>query len=218
VIMAYPKLPSVSKILNKTQSIEKKTMLANWRARVGESEAEAIIANSKVRGEVIHALIEERLKGNEPAIQQRYDTEYLETLEVFKYWEQMDLLLPKIEYPFAIEQPVIHGELDYQGRFDLLAYWEGKLTIIDFKTKSKPVLETWLEDDFTQLAAYAGAIEYARPELKVEQGLIIALTPNGKQLFVLDKEQLNGFWNAWLLRLLDYGVEESVVTPYLQIG
>jgi|GEM_PF-1915570 genome maintenance exonuclease 1 len=209
-----PRIPSVSKVLSTTQSPDKKAGLERWRKKVGEKEADRICNDSKSRGIYIHGLIENKLKNITP--QEHFENEYLEKLNVDVYWELMEPVVEKIQFPYAIEQPVVHADLHYQGRFDMLAYWNNKLTIIDFKTKTKPVKEEYLEDDFTQLAAYAGAIEFNRPELKVEQGLIIAVNPEGSQLFVLNKEQLNGSWNTWCLRLMDFDQENiEIINKYL---
>lgn len=204
--MAY--IPSVSKVLNATQSEQKRASLERWRQRVGEQTAEKICSDSKTRGETIHSLIEYKLKDIEPRI--HLDKKYWDELGIDNYWSTMEPIVDNIQYPFAIELPIVHGDLNYQGRFDMLAYWEGKLTMIDFKTKSKPLLESYLEDDFTQIAAYTGAVEYNRPELKIEQGLIIAVNPEGSQLFLLDRERLNDYWNLWLVRLTDFDKDLNI--------
>jgi genome maintenance exonuclease 1 len=38
---------------------------------------------------------------------------------------------------YAIEQPLYSDELQVAGRVDLIAEWDGKLSIIDYKTSGK---------------------------------------------------------------------------------
>ena len=57
------KLPSVTTILSRTQSKEKQDSLANWRARVGEEEAQRIMDQAASRGTAMHTLLEHYLLG-----------------------------------------------------------------------------------------------------------------------------------------------------------
>ena len=57
------KLPSVTSILQATQSEEKKASLANWRARVGTAEANRIKNDASSRGTSMHSFLEKYLLG-----------------------------------------------------------------------------------------------------------------------------------------------------------
>ena len=57
------KLPSVTSILQATQSEEKKASLANWKARVGVKEANRIKNEASNRGTSMHAFLEKYLLG-----------------------------------------------------------------------------------------------------------------------------------------------------------
>ena len=52
------KLPSVTTILDQTQSIEKREALAKWRESKGEAEATRIVDESAARGPAMHKLLE----------------------------------------------------------------------------------------------------------------------------------------------------------------
>lgn len=210
------KFPSVSKILNKTQSFAKRQSLEQWRNRIGDEEAQLIVSQAKVRGDYIHALIDHTIKNNK--MPTNYDPDLLSILDVEKYWNNLQPVLNQISQPMALNNPIIHGDLDYLGYYDLLAYWDDKLSLIDFKTKTKPVLENWLEDDFIQLAAYVGAIKYNYPKLKIEQAIIVSVNPDGKQIFILEKEALNNYWNLWCDRLIAFGKAENLVNNWLALA
>ena len=57
------KLPSVTTILQATQSPEKKQILANWKQKVGEKKADFIRDNSAARGTIMHRIIEGYVTG-----------------------------------------------------------------------------------------------------------------------------------------------------------
>ena len=57
------KLPSVTSILQATQSEEKKASLANWKARVGVTEANRIKNDASSRGTSMHSFLEKYLLG-----------------------------------------------------------------------------------------------------------------------------------------------------------
>ena len=50
------KLPSVTTILDQTQSAEKREALAAWRASKGEAEATRIVDESAARGTAMHKI------------------------------------------------------------------------------------------------------------------------------------------------------------------
>ena len=52
------KLPSVTTILDATQSAEKREALAAWRASKGEAEATRIVDESAARGTAMHKILE----------------------------------------------------------------------------------------------------------------------------------------------------------------
>ena len=56
-------LPSVTTILQNTQSDEKKASLSNWRQKVGEKEANRIRDEAARRGTAMHEFLEMYLRG-----------------------------------------------------------------------------------------------------------------------------------------------------------
>jgi hypothetical protein len=57
-------LPSVTTILQSTQSDEKRASLAKWRRKVGENEAEKIRDEAAKRGTAMHEFLEMHLRGD----------------------------------------------------------------------------------------------------------------------------------------------------------
>jgi len=62
------KLPSVTTILQATQSPEKKAILAKWKQKVGETKAESIKNEAGNRGTIMHRIIEGYITGEDMPI------------------------------------------------------------------------------------------------------------------------------------------------------
>ena len=61
--VAEKKVPSVTTILSKTQSKEKRESLDKWRERIGFDEAARITKQASTRGTEMHHVLEQYLKG-----------------------------------------------------------------------------------------------------------------------------------------------------------
>ncbi|WP_245602687.1 hypothetical protein [Gloeothece verrucosa] len=138
----YGLFPSVTTILQATMPEEGRTRLRNWHKRNG-SEAEKLRSLAAERGKVIHKLIEARFKGEE-----------LECpTDVSEFWNEARKILGAIGEVVASEKPVYHPRFQYAGTLDLLAYWNGVLTLFDFKTSHREKRSQWLTDAKLQIAA-----------------------------------------------------------------
>jgi genome maintenance exonuclease 1 len=184
--------PSVTSILQATLPADQRQRLNRWKERNG-SNSDHLRQQATDRGKVIHKLIEARLKG-----------EVLECPpDVNGFWNEALRVLGAIGEVVASEQPVYHPQLHYAGTLDLLAYWQGSLTLFDFKTSHREKRSQWLTDAKLQIAAYRGAYERLY-DTEIAQGLIVVITPNAVQLFTLEKDELARYWNEWLIRLEQY--------------
>ena len=56
----------------------------------------------------------------------------------------------------AIEAPLYSHSLRVGGRVDLIAEWDGQLSIIDFKTSKKPKREDWIKGTICNHALMQG--------------------------------------------------------------
>ena len=75
------------------------------------------------------------------------------------------------------------------GRVDCVAEFDGKLSIIDFKTSSKERNDEWNENYYIQASAYAEMFE-ERTGIEINQICILVVTSDGVvQEFVKDKEE-----------------------------
>jgi genome maintenance exonuclease 1 len=84
----------------------------------------------------------------------------------------------------ALEVPLYSDHLKVAGRVDCIAEFDGKLSVIDFKTASKPKEEKWILNYFMQCSAYAVMYE-ERTGIPVPRiAVVIAVDGEQPQIFV----------------------------------
>ena len=167
--------PSVTSVLG----IKKKKELQNWRNSIGENVANWEMGRAARRGKATHNLVEQYLKG-EPLTERS-----VLPLGLFKlirpYVEQIDNI-------HMIEQVMYSKELGLAGQCDCIGEYNGKLSVIDFKTANKERKESWIDNYFLQTTAYAIMYEelYGKP---IEQIVILIASEDGAmQTFIKQKK------------------------------
>jgi len=191
------KLPSVTSILQATQSEEKKASLANWKARVGITEANRIKNDASNRGTSMHVFLEKYLLG-------QLNLELLEE-ENNKSKKMADEIIEqgiknKLSEIWGTEATLYYPG-KYAGTCDACGVYEGQETIIDFKQSNKPKKEEWIEDYYLQLAAYAMAHNYMFGT-NLSQGYILMCSRDGYfQQFHLTPEMFSTYCDKWKERL-----------------
>ena len=134
--------PSIITVLN----IRKKEGLTKWRESVGEGAANWEMARAARRGKSTHTLIEQYLKSETPSERS------VLPLGLFK------LLKPyvdQINNIHLLEAIMYSHKLTVAGQVDCVAEYNGKLSVIDFKTANKERIEEWVENYFLQCTAYS---------------------------------------------------------------
>jgi len=194
------KLPSVTSILQATQSEEKKASLANWKARVGAAEANRIKNDASSRGTSMHSHLEKYLLG-------QLNLELLEE-EASKSKKMADEIIEqgikgKLSEIYGIEATLYYPG-KYAGTCDAVGVYEGQETIIDFKQSNKPKKEEWIEDYYLQLGAYSLA-HNAVHNSKITQGIVLLCTvDNLFQDFRIQGEKLEEYQNKFLEKVEQY--------------
>ena len=165
-IEGYTKLVSITSV---TSWINRE-IFREWRARVGNEEADKVTKAATSRGTDMHTLTENYLLNEElPTVQPL--SEFL-----FKQSKpQLDL----INNIHAIEKPLYSLRLGVAGTVDCIAEYEGELAVIDFKTSKKPKPRKWIDHYFVQCAAYACML-YEMKEIPVKKFVIIMSCENGE--------------------------------------
>ena len=190
------KLPSVTTILQATQSDEKKKILEDWKNRVGADNAENIKNEAANRGSIMHRIIESHLLGQRHAdlsdqgmlagtMAQTIIDEGLEGSMDEIWGTEITLYYPKL----------------YAGASDLAGIYEGRESIMDFKQSNKPKQKAWITDYFLQLAAYATAHNQVHGT-SINSGTILMCTKdNYFQKFTVQGAEFQRFMWDWLRRV-----------------
>lgn len=139
---AYPSVTSVV-------GLHKAKQIQEWRNRVGAEEANRVSSRASKRGTSIHSLCEDYLKTGsaEPPLP---DAEMFGSLRP---------LLDRIDNIHCLETQLYSHHLQVAGTVDCIAEFDGKLSVIDFKTAGKPKQRDWIHDYFMQTSAYAVMFE-----------------------------------------------------------
>ncbi|MDC1248258.1 hypothetical protein N8Z52_03170 [Pelagibacteraceae bacterium] len=200
------KLPSVTSILQATQSEEKKASLANWKARVGAAEANRIKNDASSRGTSMHSHLEKYLLG-------QLNLELLEE-EASKSKKMADEIIEqgikgKLSEIYGIEATLYYPG-KYAGTCDVVGVYEGQETIIDFKQSNKPKKEEWIEDYYLQLGAYSLAHNVVHNS-KITQGIVLLCTvDNLFQDFRIQGEKLEEYQNKFLEKVEQYYHQQNI--------
>ena len=84
----------------------------------------------------------------------------------------------------GLESPLYSHKLQLAGRVDCIAEWDGKLSVIDFKTSAKPKQAKWIQNYFIQETAYAKMFEELTGKTIESIVTLIAVSDGTSQLFV----------------------------------
>jgi hypothetical protein len=167
-------LPSITTVL----SILSRESIAKWRARVGHEEANRISTRASSRGTRVHEIIE-RYINNEESFKDGYTPDIIGS-----FLDLKPILDGRIGRVYAQEAPLYSNHLGVAGRVDCVADFDGKLSIIDFKTSMKPKRKDWITNYFMQESAYAIMWE-ERTGLPITQLVtIISVDNHEPQIFV----------------------------------
>lgn len=169
------KYPSITTVLNDRG----KEGIRKWRASVGFDVANQIMRAAAKRGTAVHTLIENYLN-NEELTKQEVLPLALFTL--------MKSELDNVDNIVLQEAALYSDEYQIAGRVDCIAEYNGKLSVIDFKTSTKEKKEEWCENYFIQCSAYCEMYEerFGNP---IDQVVILMVTEDGAvQRFVKDKK------------------------------
>ena len=174
---AYPSVTTVT-------GLHSAKGIAEWRKRVGEVEANKISGRASARGTRIHSLCESYLRG-EPTDPDIFDAEMFGSITDW---------LSDINNIHALEDPLYSDFLEVAGTVDCIAEFQGKLSVIDFKTSSKPKDRDDIHSYFMQTAAYAVAFE-ERTGIPIGRLVIIMAVDNDDPRLFIEKRDnwIGGF-------------------------
>ena len=186
------RLPSVTSILSRTKD---QGFLKEWRAKVGDKEADRIMNLSSVRGTAMHKYLESHIT----------DIGYEDLTDTGKQAKTMaekviEIGLAPVDEYYGSEVTMYYPGL-YAGQTDLVCIHDGEDAIVDFKQSNRPKKKEWIEDYYLQIAAYAMAHDYVHNS-KINKGVIMVCTPDlYYQEFVVEGAELRQYKHKFLKRL-----------------
>ena len=157
--------------------------IEEWRARIGEEEATKITTKAATRGTKLHTMMEDYVANDEDFALNKMPTTTSLFLDIQPYVDK------NVDEVYGIEYPLFSDRLRAAGTSDLICKYDGRVTILDYKTSSKRKRESWIENYFVQSTAYAMMVK-ERYDLDVEQIVIlIAVADDLPQVFVKDPNE-----------------------------
>lgn len=120
-----------------------------WRKRVGEEEANRVSGRAKSRGTAVHSLCESYLR-NEKVEPGPFDLDTFRSLQP---------LLDRIDNIHCLETQLYSNYLQVAGTVDCIAEFDGKTSVIDFKTSTRVKSRDDIHGYFMQTSAYAVMFE-----------------------------------------------------------
>ena len=167
-------LPSITTVL----SILSRAVIAAWRKRVGEEEANRISRIASARGTKVHEIIEKYINNDE-----NFKDGYTPDI-ISSFLDLKPILDDRIGRVFAQEAPLYSNHLGVAGRVDCVAEFDGKLSIIDFKTSRKKKFPSMIKNYFMQESGYAIMWEERTGQPITQLVTIIAVDDHDPQVFI----------------------------------
>lgn len=214
-------VPSVTKVLQATMPASSKFLLDKWKEamikKLGTAGFNKYQEETFERGRILHALLANYLLG-------QGDPKEISKEIVSNLWNSIHKIVKdKITNVRLVEHIVTHPNMNYRGIVDCVAFYEGELVVIDFKTAEKPKKNVAsLFDNPLQVTAYCGAIncDSSIPEHVIDRnicaGLVIVAYIDGSEasVYPLRREMVvNDYWDQWVNRLKQYSRMEDMKKP-----
>ena len=198
----YYDTPNGKKLVSITSVIShyNREIFREWRAKVGEQEANKVTKQATSRGTDMHTLAEYYLKNSKlPSVQPLSEM-------LFK---QAKPTLDKIDNIHAQEQSLFSYELGVAGSVDCIAEYEGELAIIDFKTAKKPKPKKWVDHHFVQCAAYACML-YEMTGIMVKKFVNIMSCEDGEVVVYeeYDKRKYINLLSEYIREFVEFKLQE----------
>jgi len=183
--MWYPSITTIT-------GHKKSAFFNEWRKKPGNDK---ILINSATRGTALHNITEKYINNDVEFLKNRNEIE----IDLFNTIKPE---LDKINNITLQEQSIWSDVMKVAGRVDCIAEYNGKLSIIDFKTSLKPKKKDWIINYFEQATGYSIMFEERTGQFITNIVIIIASEDGTLQVFEEDnrkyvkflKESLDQYW------------------------
>lgn len=162
-------------------AVSDKSGLLKWRKRVGEEQANKVSAMATRRGTSMHKLCEQYLLNKE------VEDDNYDGLLLFR---SISPFLNRMDNIRALETPLYSHTFKIAGTVDCIAEYDNKLSIIDFKTASRPKKPEYIEGYFKQGAFYFWSYYEITGELPEQILILISVADGTVQEFFISKKEI----------------------------
>ena len=188
--------PSITTVLGKDP--DKIAGLKQWRKRIGTKEANKISTQSSRRGTRVHNIVEDYLKND---LNGQYNDNPL-GMDMFTMIQPV--LDERLDNIHAQEVTLWSDHLGVAGQVDCVAEFDKKISIVDFKTSSKPKKPEWIHSYYKQAAGYAVMWE-ERTGIPITQLVVLVMVDgDNPQIFIEHRDN----WTKSLIESIDYYKKE----------
>ncbi|MGY5149273.1 MAG: PD-(D/E)XK nuclease family protein [Candidatus Nitrosopumilus sp. bin_68KS] len=166
--------PSISTILSATSSDDKQNSLKAWREN--EPAHEYITAQAQDIGTQSHKIIENYLSNV-------LSLEEFDLLPI-AHFNNLKPYLENISNVISIEQRMYSDKLKVAGTSDLIAKYNGEISIIDYKTKRKPQMDEYMYEYYLQTTCYAQMFQEVTGQKINQVVILVSSEKNTRQEFI----------------------------------
>ena len=166
--------PSINTILSATSSEEKQNSLKSWKEN--EPAHQYITAQAQDIGTQSHQIIEDYLSN-------QLSLEEFDLLPI-AHFNNLKPYLENISNVTSIEQRMYSDKLKVAGTSDLIAQYNGELSIIDYKTKRKPQIDDYMYEYYIQTTCYAQMFQEVTGKKINQVVILVSSEKNTRQEFI----------------------------------
>ena len=178
--------PSITTVLGELT----KASIQKWRERVGETEANKVSGKASRRGTSLHSVCEAYIQNEDGYLEG-------ETPNIVELFKTIEPFFERVDNIHGVELALYSDHFGLAGRTDLIAEFDGKLSVIDYKTSNRPKKREWCENYFAQGAFYGVAYEELTSIPVPQVVIIMAVENESSQLFVEKRDDwIDKIWEA----------------------
>ena len=159
--------PSITTILGSGN----KAWLNEWRSMLGSEKADKETKRASDRGTAVHLMVE-RFLNNEENVTRGQKIEHIAEFNTLR------LYLKRVNNIITQESALWSDTLKAAGRVDCIGEYQGKLSIIDFKTSTTNKTDAMIQSYWLQTTAYAIMFQ-ERYGIQIDQAVIIMSVERG---------------------------------------
>lgn len=190
------KYPSITTILGSGD----KPWLNDWRQSLGFEKADKEMKRAADRGTAVHLMVE-RFLNNEDKPTRGMQTDHITEFNTLR------LHLKKINNIVTQESALWSDMLRTAGRVDCIGEYQGKLSIIDFKTSTTSKNMGMIQSYWLQTTAYAIMFQ-ERYGIQIDQAVIIMSVERGAVPLVF-KQPIDQYIEPLLVTINNYHVKKG---------